>query len=62
MNHLLSKAERDQRSEQLNPVSSEYYRVQGYSTDKAARLASIEQERLQIKAAHQNQIKQHKKD
>jgi len=62
MSHPLSKTERDRRSEQLNRTSSEYYRVRGYPTDKAARLASIEQERLQLEAAHQKQLKQPKKD
>lgn len=62
MNRTLSKPERDRRSEQLNPISSEYYRVRGYPMDKAARLASIEQERLQLVTAHQKQLKQLKHD
>jgi hypothetical protein len=62
MNQPLSKPQRNLRATQLNPISAAYYRDRGYSTNDAAKLASLAQERLQIEAAHQKQIKQFTKD
>ena len=63
LSHTLSKTDLDHRAKQLNPINPQYYRDRGYASasDVAAKLATLEQQRCQIEAAHlkQQQKREH---